>query len=79
MTINIIGSAVELSEGNLHLKVTNDELQKSMSLFAKSTVKRRWTVDSHWRKYIYSDKSQIVVGSNNCIDVWRNDEVNRPD
>ena len=39
MTINIIGSAVELSEGNLHLKVTNDELQKSVSLFTKSTIK----------------------------------------
>jgi hypothetical protein len=42
MTINSIRSAVELSEENLHLKVTNDELQKSVSLFAKSTVKRGW-------------------------------------
>ena len=42
MTINIIRSAVELSEGNLHLKVTNYELQKSVSLFAKSTVRRGW-------------------------------------
>ena len=42
MTINSIRSAVELSEGNLHLKVTNEELQKSVSLFAKSTVKRGW-------------------------------------
>ena len=38
MTVNSIHSAVELSEGNLHLKVTNDELQKGVSLFAKSTV-----------------------------------------
>ena len=38
MTVNSIRSAVELSEGNLHLKVTNDELQKGVSLFAKSTV-----------------------------------------
>jgi hypothetical protein len=40
--INSIRSAVELSEGNLHLKVTNDELQNSVSMFAKSTVKRGW-------------------------------------
>ena len=40
MTINSIRSAVELSEGNLHLKVTNDQLQKSVSSFARSTVKR---------------------------------------
>jgi hypothetical protein len=41
MTIKSIRSAVdlELSEENLYLKVTNDELQKSVSLFA-STVKR---------------------------------------
>jgi hypothetical protein len=39
-----------------------------------------WTVDSHWRKYIYSDESQIVVVSNNDIYVWRTgNEVNRPD
>ena len=42
MTVNSIRSAVELSEGNLHLKVTNDELQNSVSMFAKSTVKRGW-------------------------------------
>ena len=40
MTIKSIRSAVELSEENFYLKVTNDELQKSVSLFAKSTVKR---------------------------------------
>ena len=42
--------------------------------------RRNWTVDSHWRKYIYSDESQIVVGSNNCVYVWRKgDQVNRLD
>ena len=42
--------------------------------------RRNWTVDSHWRKYIYSDESQIVVGSNNRIYVWRKgNKVNRPD
>ena len=40
MTINSIRSAIELSEGNLHLKVTNVQLQKSESSFARSTVKR---------------------------------------
>jgi hypothetical protein len=39
MTINSIRSAIELSEGNLHLKVTNVQLQKSESSFARSTVK----------------------------------------
>ena len=33
--------------------------------------RRNWTIDSHWRKYIYSDERQIVVGSNNRIFVWR--------
>ena len=42
MTINSIRSIVELSERNLHLMVTNEELQKNVSLFAKSTVKRGW-------------------------------------
>ena len=42
--------------------------------------RRNWTVDSQWRRYIYSDESQIVVGSNNCIYVWRKgDQVNRLD
>ena len=42
--------------------------------------KRNWTVDSHWRKYIYTDESQIVARTNNCIDVWRKGaEVNRSD
>jgi len=89
MTINSIRSAVELSKGNLHLKVTNDQLQKTCVIVRevnrnKRVVwcrgKRNWTVDSQWRKYIYSDESQIVVWSNNCIYVWRKgDEVNRPD
>lgn len=90
MTVNNIHSAVEqLSERNLHRKVTNDELQKSMSLFAKSTVKRRWhgvgkddaglLIRTGGNIYIYTDESQIVVGANNRIYVWRKcDEVNCP-
>ena len=62
MTINRIRSAVELSEGNLHMKVTNDQLQKKCVIVRevnrkKRVVwcrgKRKWTVDSHWRKYIF--------------------------
>jgi hypothetical protein len=30
-----------------------------------------WTVDEHWRKWIFSDESQIVIGQNNKIYVWR--------
>ena len=42
--------------------------------------RRNWTVDSQWRRYIYSDESQIVDGSNNRIYVWRKgNEVNHPD
>ena len=33
--------------------------------FAWCRERRSWTVDSHGRKYIYSDERQIVVGSNN--------------
>ena len=62
----------ELSAGNLYLKVTSVKLQKSVSLMIiwevnhkKRVAWRRerhnWTVDSHWRKHIYSDESQIIV------------------
>ena len=39
----------------------------SKKILAWGRERCNWTVDSHWRKYIYSDESQIVVGSNNHI------------
>jgi transposase len=29
--------------------------------------RKNWTVDEHWRKWIFSDESQIVIGQNNKI------------
>ena len=32
---------------------------------------RRWLVNDNWDKVIFSDESQIVIGNNNRIYVWR--------
>ena len=40
---------------------------------------RNWTVDENWKKWIFSDESQVVVGTNNRVYIWRKDnEVNNP-
>ena len=33
--------------------------------------RRRWTVNLHWNQVIFSDESQIVIGQNNHVYVWR--------
>ena len=33
--------------------------------------KRRWLVNGNWYKVIFSDESQIVIGNNNRIYIWR--------
>ena len=33
--------------------------------------KRRWVVDGSWNKVIFWDESQIVIGTNNSIYIWR--------
>lgn len=33
--------------------------------------KRRWTVRNQWSKVIFSDESQICVGENNRVYVWK--------
>jgi hypothetical protein len=33
--------------------------------------RRRWTVILHWNQVIFSDESQIVIGQNNRVYVWR--------
>jgi hypothetical protein len=68
MTINNIRSAVQLSEGNLHLKVTNDGLQKSVSLFAKSTVKRGW-------HGVGKDATGLLIRTGGNIYIIYSDEV----
>ena len=32
---------------------------------------RRWTVNAHWNQIIFSHESQIVIGQNHCVFVWR--------
>ena len=29
------------------------------------------TVDNYWEKVVFSDESQIVLGTNNCVYIWR--------
>jgi hypothetical protein len=37
--------------------------------------RRRWTVNWHWNQVIFSDESQIVIGQNNRVYVWRSSNV----
>ena len=42
--------------------------------------RRRWTVNLHWNQVIFSDESQIVIGQNNRVYVWRSsNEAYRPE
>ena len=41
--------------------------------------RKNWTVEQEWKKWIFSDESQIVIGANNKILIWRKDhEINEP-
>ena len=41
--------------------------------------RKNWTVEREWKKWIFSDESQIVIGANNKILIWRKDhEINEP-
>lgn len=41
--------------------------------------RRHWTVEEQWCKWIFSDESQVVIGSDNRMYIWRkDDEVNKP-
>ena len=41
--------------------------------------RRGRTVDNHWKKVIFSDESQIVLGTNNRVYIWRkNDKKYNP-
>ena len=36
--------------------------------------RKNWTVEDQWKKWIFSDESQVVIGENNRIYVWRKDD-----
>ena len=36
--------------------------------------RRGRTVDNYWKKEIFSDESQIVLGTNNRVYIWRKDD-----
>ena len=33
--------------------------------------KRTWSVNSDWKKVIFSDESQMVIGTDCCVYIWR--------
>ena len=37
-------------------------------------ARRNWTVDENWKDWIFSDESQVVIGTDNRVYVWRKDE-----
>ena len=76
MTINIIHSAVELSEGNLLLKVIKRKAAKKCVIVRDINCKKRvawcrerrnWTVDSPWSKYTLSKKRNAYSISHGFI------------
>ena len=48
--------------------ITNANRKKRMSWCRE---KRWWNVQNQWSKMIFSDESQICVGENNCVYVWK--------
>lgn len=49
---------------------------RSVKLIKKNRVKwckerKDWTIQQEWGKWIFSDESQIVIGNNNKVYVWR--------
>ena len=36
--------------------------------------RRSRTVDDYWKKVVFSDESQVVIGANNRIYIWRKDD-----
>lgn len=49
--------------------VVCEENQKKR--FSWCFEKRRLTAEQHWNKVIFSDESQIVIGENHRVYVWR--------
>lgn len=43
-------------------------------------ARRNWSVQNEWKQVIFSDESQIVIGQNSRVYVWRSaNEANRPE
>lgn len=41
--------------------------------------RKNWTVDDHWKNWIFSDECQVEIGNNNRVYIWRkSDEVDNP-
>ena len=57
--------------------VVRTENKKKRVLWCRE--RRHWNVNQYWNKFIYSDESQIVLGKDNQIYIWRKeDETNNP-
>ena len=40
---------------------------------------KNWSVDDHWKNWIFSDECQVEIGNNNRVYIWRkSDEVVNP-
>ena len=56
------------------------EINRKKNRLTWCLQKRRWTVNENWRHIIFSDESQIVIGQNNRVYVWRTaHEAYRPE
>ena len=41
--------------------------------------RKNWSVDDHWKNWIFSDECQVEIGNNNRVYIWRkSDEVVNP-
>ena len=59
------------------LMVVRDVNRKKRVRWCKE--RKNWTVDNEWKKIIFSDESQIIIGTNNRVYIWRkNSEMNSP-
>ena len=72
--LNELGYRRRVAKKQVVLREVN---KKKRVAWAKE--RKNWSVDAQWRKWIFSDESQIVIGKNNKIYIWRKDsEVNNP-
>ena len=79
----IIVSVLKRSrEKNHHLGYKRRVVKKKL-VVKKGATKNRvkwckerkdWTVDEHWHKWIFSDESQVVIGKNINVFIWRKDD-----
>ena len=67
----------------LHLEGYKRGLAKKKMVVREANQKKRvkWcqerrgrTLDNHWKKVIFSNESQIVLGTNNRVYIWRKDD-----